>query len=247
MKRKYYYQISAALLLLVTLTATSWAQPGWRNNSFIPRTWGQETGLVSLINSLPHQDLSAEETEALIKMREEEKLARDVYKVLYDIWGVQIFANISRSEQRHMDAVKALLDKYNLPDPVSDPTAGIFSSQKMQTLYNDLTARGSKSLVDALLVGATIEDLDIYDLKECLSKTDNQDISTVFQNLMKGSRNHLRAFSRMLSLFGQDYTAQFLSQDEVDAIVNSPRERGPVNQDGLPLPGFNRKGCRGLR
>ena len=240
MKKKLYIQITSALLLLTASAALSWAQPGWKR-----QVNSQQAGIAQSVTALPLEDLSAEESEALIKMREEEKLARDVYKVLYDVWGLQVFANISKSEQRHMDAVKALLDKYNLPDPAADDTVGVFSSPEMQKLYNDLVSKGRNSAVDALLVGATIEDLDIFDLKECLSKTDNQDISTVFQNLMKGSRNHMRAFSRMLNLFGKTYTAQYLPQDEVDAIINSPRERGPVNKDGVPVSRSRGRGFRG--
>jgi len=112
-------------------------------------------------------------------MREEEKLARDVYQVLYQQWGHQVFANIFQSEQRHMDAVKALLDKYNLVDPVTDSRVGVFTAPEMQTLYDSLITEGRTSLVAAFNVGATIEDLDIKDLYELLEKTDNDDIKMV--------------------------------------------------------------------
>jgi hypothetical protein len=123
-----------------------------------------QAGLSTVVASLPAQDLSAEEEIGLTKMREEEKLARDVYQVLYEKWGAQVFGNITQSEQRHMDAIKALLDKYNLPDPVTDPSVGAFTSPEMQELYEKLVAQGEQSLVEALKVGATIEDLDLYDL-----------------------------------------------------------------------------------
>ena len=45
--------------------------------------------------------LSAKEASDLIFLREEEKLARDVYLALYDAWGTPIFLNISSSEQKH--------------------------------------------------------------------------------------------------------------------------------------------------
>ncbi len=54
----------------------------------------------------------------LIQLREEEKLARDVYLYLYTHWNQWIFSNIAKSEQQHMDAVKGLLDKYDIEDPV---------------------------------------------------------------------------------------------------------------------------------
>ncbi len=247
MRRKFHYQVAVIVLFTVTASALGWAQPAWRRHGCGPLHRDANPGVARLVSALPYEDLSIEERSALLKMREEEKLARDVYKVLYDLWGLRIFANISRSEQRHMDAIKALLNKYDLPDPANDEVAGMFSSPEMQKLYNDLTAQGAKSAVDALLVGATIEDLDIFDLKEGLKKTDNQDVTLVFQNLLKGSRNHLRAFSRVLGMFGQTYTAQYLDQDEIDAIIQSPRERGPVNRDGLPVPMPWGRDCRGMR
>ena len=188
-----------------------------------------QAGLSSVVASLPAQDLSTEEEVGLTKMREEEKLARDVYQVLYQKWGAQVFGNITQSEQRHMDAIKALLDKYNLPDPVTDPSVGAFTSPEMQELYEKLVAQGEQSLVEALKVGATIEDLDLYDLYELLGKTDNADIQRVYENLAKGSRNHLRAFTTQLSLNGVTYEAQFLTQEQVDSIITSPMERGPAD------------------
>ena len=170
------------------------------------------------------QTLSAVEEENLIFLREEEKLARDVYLYLFDVWGQWIFENIAASEQKHMDAVKNLLDKYNLADPASENAEGVFLNEDLQELYDDLIATGSESKLDALYVGATIEDMDIFDLQHFLEQTDRVDITRVFENLMKGSRNHLRAFVGQMELLGETYEAQYLTQDAIDAIVNSPRE-----------------------
>ena len=172
------------------------------------------------------QTLSAVEEENLIFLREEEKLARDVYIFLYDVWDQWIFENITASEQQHMDAVKNLLDKYNLDDPAAGNEEGVFINEDLQELYDDLIAIGSESKLDALYVGATIEDMDIYDLKQILLMTGKSDITRVCENLMKGSRNHLRAFVGQMELLGETYKAQYLTQDEIDAIVNSPRETG---------------------
>jgi hypothetical protein len=206
---------------------------------------GSQAGLSSIIANLPYQDLSAVEEAGLIHMREEEKLARDVYEILYNKWGLTIFSNIAQAEQRHMVAVKSLLDKYNVPDPITDLTVGVFPTPEVQELYNALVEEGNKSLVDALHVGATIEDLDIKDLYDYLIETDNLDIKTVYQNLVKGSRNHLRTFVYQLSLNGATYEAQYLTQDEIDDIVTSPRERGRVDEDGNPVTGGNMGGGQG--
>jgi tRNA isopentenyl-2-thiomethyl-A-37 hydroxylase MiaE len=100
----------------------------------------------------------------------------------------------------------------------------------------------NESLVEALTVGATIEDLDIKDLYELLEQTDNSDIKTIYQNLAKGSRNHLRAYISQLSYRNVIYEAQFLTQTQVDDIVTSPRERGRVDENGDQVSGMNGKG-----
>ncbi len=176
--------------------------------------------------------LSEQETEDLIHMREEEKLARDVYITLYQKWGMRIFNNISKSEQRHMDAIKTLLDKYGLPDPVEETNdqVGVFVNPELQELYNELVAKGEQSLIDALEVGATIEDMDIKDLEDCIAEAQHEDIIYVYENLMKGSRNHLRAFTRVLSRFGEEYQPQYISEDEYEYIISTPMERGPVKR-----------------
>ncbi len=182
--------------------------------------------LQDLTYSLPYEDLSDAELGALSFMREEEKLARDVYLEMYDIWSTPIFANIADSEQTHTDAVLRLIQKYNLADPAEDKLRGEFSDATLQGLYDLLHAQGSASLIDALIVGATIEDLDIYDLHEQLAVVDNQDVTVVFESLQKGSRNHLRAFYASLDDMNITYTPIYISQQEYDEIVDSPTERG---------------------
>jgi hypothetical protein len=125
-----------------------------------------------------------------------------------------------------MDAVLQLLTKYNLPDPIGDNKAGEFSNTKLQELYNQLTAQGSTSLADALKVGATIEDLDIFDLETALTEINSQDIRTVYENLNRGSRNHLRAFYSNLVSRGETYVPQYISQTAFDSIVSRSKESG---------------------
>ena len=194
------------------------------------------------VKSLPKQNLTRQEIEDLIHMREEEKLARDVYLTLSKRYRLPVFRNIARSEERHMKMVGLLLKKYNIPDPVAETgdRIGVFKSPELQKLYNELVQRGSKSLIDALKVGATIEDLDIKDLEEALARTDNEDIRTVSQNLMKGSRNHMRAFVRLLRAFGSNYTPQYISVAEFNRIVNSEKERGFYNSSGRLSMEFRR-------
>ena len=132
-------------------------------------------------------------------MREEEKLARDVYLFLYDKWHSRIFKNISVSEQTHMDAIKNLLDKYGIPDPAADKGPGEFANSQLQALYEELIQDGSVSLVDALEVGVFIEETDIEDLDAGIASSTHKDIITVYSNLLAGSLNHLNAFNSNLA------------------------------------------------
>ena len=184
--------------------------------------------LSTQLDALPPSDLSATEASALVFMREEEKLARDVYQLLYTQWGQKVFSNIAASEQQHMDAVALLLTRYNLPDPAAATATGVFQDPHVQELFNALMAQGQTSLIAALTVGATIEDLDIQDLQTRIAATDNADIALVFNELMKGSRNHLRSFVSQLTAAGVSYTPQYITQAEFDAIINSPKETGRV-------------------
>ena len=166
-------------------------------------------------------DLNEADQAALIFMREEEKLARDVYVVMYELWGLPIFQNISSSEQSHTEAVKTLLDGYNVPDPAQDEV-GVFTNPELQGLYDELIVQGSQSLAEALRVGAAIEEIDILDLQEWLAQTDNTDIQHVFNNLLQGSNNHLRAFtSTLMTQTGETYQPQFMSPDAYQAIIGA--------------------------
>ena len=183
----------------------------------------------------PHADeaevavlpLEYEEEQSLLFMREEEKLARDVYLTFYEEWGKPVFSNIAQSEQTHTDAVAEKIEKYGLPDPVVDDTVGIFVNSFLLEKYYELVAKGQLSELDALMVGAFIEELDIIDLQESIEATDETDLIELYSNLMRGSRNHLRAFVELIEeATGEDYEAQLLDQDEVDAIADSSFETG---------------------
>lgn len=179
-----------------------------------------------LVDSLPKETLSQDEVDGLILMREEEKFARDVYQTLYQTWQQPIFANIAQSEQTHTEAVRDLLEKYDISDPVVDDTIGVFVNTDLQSLYNSLTKEGSVSLIEALRVGATIEDLDINDLEGLMAATDNEDIKIVYENLSRGSRNHLRSFVGRLKSLESDYEPQYISENEYETIINSNQETG---------------------
>lgn len=179
-----------------------------------------------------NQPLSDEEVSSLTFMREEEKLARDVYRVMFDEWENPIFYNISQSEQQHMDTMKSLLDKYGLADPVIDDSTGAFVDHELDELYTTLIDDGLVGPAEALRVGALIEEVDIEDIQIAIEAATHADLIRAYENLMRGSRNHLRAFVGQIESQGVEYEAVVLDQDVVDAIVDSPVERGGPARGG---------------
>jgi hypothetical protein len=144
----------------------------------------------------PTTPLSSQEEADLRYMREEERLARDVYTALFAEWQLPVFNNIAAAEQAHMDAVKALLDRYGLSDPAAGKAPGVFTDPALQALYDDLIVQGSASVEAAIAAGVLIEKTDIADLKDSLSQTTHADIGLVYNNLLRASNNHLAAFER---------------------------------------------------
>lgn len=206
----------AAALLTIAGTSYSMAGPSHGN--------GGGSG-----GSDPISDV---EIEDLMFMREEEKLARDSYLVLGEEWGLTIFSNISESEQRHMDALKQLFDKFGLADPVVDERdVGTFVDPHLQELYDFLIDWGLTSEMDGLRVGVAIEEVDIRDIHHAIEQAENQDIITTYESLLCGSRNHLRAFVRQIEINGEEYAPYLEYDPETDelkdlyAIIDSPMER----------------------
>lgn len=178
-------------------------------------------------------DLSAEEIASLQFMVEEEKLARDVYLTLGDQWNLRVFQNISRAEQQHMDAVANLLTQYGLENPAEGGAIGSFTNPDLQVLYDQLAAEGSQSVAAALKVGAAIEEIDILDLAASMDQTDNPAIMQVYENLRRGSENHLRAFvSNLERRSGDEYALQYMNADAYDAIIAEAPTRGRNGRRG---------------
>lgn len=175
--------------------------------------------LFSVSAEAAKSPLSAVEIADLLFSREEEKVARDVYIALYDMWRHPTFSNISKSEQQHMDTMLKKLNTYNIPDP-AQAAAGAFTNQDLQKMYLELVASGSKSLIDALRVGCIIEEVDMIDLQQAIDHATHVDLDNSYVNLMEGSKSHLRAFVAALSSQGVTYTPQYISVDLYNAIID---------------------------
>jgi len=142
---------------------------------------------------------SQKTTQDLLYLIEEEKLAHDVYQVLYEKWGLRTFNNIKNSESTHQQMVLVVMESRGIADPRKSEV-GQFTNPELQTLYDKLVTQGSQSQTEAYKVGVAIEELDINDLRTMINNTDpkDTDVISVFDSLLNGSENHLRAFSRKL-------------------------------------------------
>ena len=167
--------------------------------------------------------LTFEDENALLFMLEEEKLARDTYEYLDELYAINQFSNIKLSEQSHIDAIAGLLDQYNIDYTILP--YGEFENKEMQDLYDQFVEKGQIDALNALEVGATIEDLDIVDLEEFIEATSNTSIISVFESLQCGSRNHLRSFVSAIENSNGTYEPQFLSIDAYNEIIDDANER----------------------
>ncbi len=204
-------------MLLSSCQEENPVSPDYTKSSIITNLDGDTLNCNCVVN--PADTIYPDEISMLLYMREEEKLARDVYITMYGLYQIPVFNHISNSEQWHMDRVLCLLNHYGIADPALEGV-GEFSNSDLQDLYNSLVEQGSLSLIDALTVGATIEDVDIFDLQEHIDQTSNEAIVTIFGHLKCGSGNHMRAFTRRLNNYEIEYTPQFISQEEYDEIIS---------------------------
>lgn len=179
------------------------------------------TGTGSTTPSPTTTSLDPNEVEGLRYMREEEKLAHDVYLALYARWPrLSVFSNIAASEAQHTDAVLGQLQRYGVADPAAGKAAGVFENTYLQALYQRLVAMGAVNEVEALKVGCLIEETDIQDIRNKMALTDEASILGTYQNLLCGSYNHLQSFNRVLANRGVTYQSQVISQAQWDAIAS---------------------------
>ena len=188
-----------------------------------------QQALVDRLDNLPVDELDAEMVDAVTLLREEEKLARDVYLTMTALYDLSVFPNIARSEQQHMDLVAKILARHGLPDPAEGKGVGEFSDPWVQGLFDDLVEMGETSLIDALTVGALIEDVDIYHLEHILEHNPMyDDVNLVVQNMVAGSRNHMRGFVGALDQRGETFVPDYITEDDLEEILSTPMETAVI-------------------
>ena len=188
----------------------------------------------------PPGKISDEQRDELILLQEEERLAFDVYNKLGEKYPLNPFKNIPRSEANHMEATAQLLAYHGLPAPAK-LEAGKYASPKLQKLYNKFIKRGQKSEIDALKVGALVEETDIRDLRRMAENPPSEVAKDLSKQLELASYNHLRAFVRNLSARGVDYRPVILEQKDFDQIVGNAKAVDKPRSEGQAKGGGNQK------
>ncbi len=170
--------------------------------------------------------LAAKERQYLLFMREEEKLALDLYMEMHRLWGLSVFKSVSGEEKEHMRAMLGLLRIYNLPDPVGNNPPGRFVNAHLRDLYQSLARQGSQSVEEALKACALQEEINMLDLMAASNASTQPKIREIYSELQRDSINHLRSFAHALEVLGVRYQGVKIPQQTVDAIIHGPMDRG---------------------
>jgi hypothetical protein len=118
-----------------------------------------------------------------------------------------------------------MYETHKTPNNVIDYRVSTFVKQGLVSLFENLLTNGKLSALEALYVGAAIEEVDMLDLMQAIENTDSEDMRKMYENLLCGSRNHLRTYINQIAGQGISYEAQFLKQDEIDAIAGTHVKR----------------------
>ena len=188
----------------------------------------------ALVDNIPMSDVNDTEKEILINQYGEERMARDLYAYAAEKYpNVNTFSNITKSEQEHMDALKVLLDRYDIDAP-SDYA-------KDNDLYVTLKNKIDLSEKDAIEVWLMVEMVDIDNIAEDIRNTDNDDFKVVLTNIGWASFNHLKGFVNALNNAG--YTTdlewtKYISEDDLNARWNELKTKlaEKLEAEGVKLP-----------
>ncbi|MEA3512565.1 MAG: DUF2202 domain-containing protein [Campylobacterota bacterium] len=171
------------------------------------------------VYSYPYSSLDTDMKYSLAYMWNEEKLAKDIYLSLNELYSSNTLKNIAtRSEVVHEEAVEELVEKYDLnitnlidyeenysEEELNNLAQGVFAIPEIQTLYDELYSYGKVSLQSSLEVGCMVEVTDIIDLdKYIVQAQDNNasDLVDTFKFLRDGSYRHYWAFDKALKNIG---------------------------------------------
>jgi hypothetical protein len=184
------------LIMAVVVLGGVFALNNQKQDSSTTVTSAQNSAEITVESDAEDSSIDSTE-ELLVYLIEEEKLAHDVYSVMYEKYGSKVFGNILESESTHQERVLELLSARGIEDPRSSDV-GVFENEELQSLYNNLISQGSLSAEEAFKVGVIVEEKDIADISSQLETATDQDVIDTLEDLRSASEKHLRAFNRQL-------------------------------------------------
>ncbi|NJE07675.1 DUF2202 domain-containing protein [Thermococcus sp. M39] len=233
--RRYLAFLLMVLIMSLAIGCTNKESPTSAATTTEKRTYilVKESGITLIDTSalrvavmdMPKGEISEEEINGILYIREEEKLLRDTYLFLQSKWNNPLFSELFDATQSHMDAVLLLIQKYNLEDPATKTGAGEFINPEIQSLYNIIKEEGSKSDIDGLRAAAIAQEHVVFKLESLLLKTKSEDVELIYEVLAKASRNHLRVLVKALEEKGIEYKPRYLGDEEFKEIISSPIEK----------------------
>ena len=183
-------------------------------------------------------DLVQEMKDSLTYMKDEERLASDLYLNLYNYYKnysdleIKQLNNIAtNTENDQISIIKSLVKRYDLNS--SEPqdvniSRGVYENQVIQDLYDKFYAIGQNSQEEALKVGCMVEVTDINDLDKYISlakESNATDIETAFKALRDGSYHNYWTFDQTLKNLGVTDGCY----DEENELLTNKEEAYPKN------------------
>ena len=176
-KRTLLIGVAAAALAIGSIMAVGAGNGWWKACVAEPvQEQVQSTLLPTEVQEAVLEALAGEEGEYA---------AYATYDAILNTYGdVNPYANIMAAEAKHIDALKQILDRYEVPYPVENPYLGLIEAPA--------------SLADAAQAGIDAEIANVALYEEQLSAVaDYPDIVEVFVKLQRASQEqHLPAFER---------------------------------------------------
>lgn len=161
------------------------------------------------------------EISAITNLIGKEKIAKDVYENFYAQYQNNLFGNIAKRKQKHIDIWKNILAKQNITVDENDALA------ETENLKNQLISEGIDE-VSALKTAVKIEEMNLADIGNLIWTTSKKNIRTDAYGVECGTRNHLFVFYRAVKEKNGNYTHIYLSGKQFKNIVN-----GAVDSCGL--------------
>ena len=165
--------------------------------------------------------LNEKEITTITQLIGKEKIAKDVYENFYQQYKNNLFGNIAKRKQKHIDIWKNILAKQNISVDENDAVA------ETENLKNQFISEGIDE-ISALRTALKIEELNLNDIYTVRRNSSKSAIREAANGVECGTKNHLFVFYRALKEKHENYTHQYISGKKFNNIVN-----GAVTSCGL--------------